>query len=208
MILGFAHLTINTADLAEVEASLVASGYKCIAKHLGVANYSKKRAFCETFHSLHDLALLRAPDSWPLELTCHGPTFGENTQISWTRDRFIINVCKPDIVEKLFIEGLGFKSADDRDLVMASHFPDWSCRIRIEQGNSEPVRLDASGPTCLAFYCNHIDEELERLIELGAVDCTDIFEITLGEKKMDIAIMRLPGGPLLELINPRSINHD
>lgn len=204
MILGFAHLAINAAKIADVEAIWETEGYSCFSRHLGVANYPLKRAFGDTFQAFHDLVLLKAPHLWPLELTCHGTTVGENTQLVWSRERIVAKVREPRALESLFVNILGFKLSDGGDLSLESRFPEWSCRIRVEEGDGEPVRIDASGPTCLAFYCNRIEEDTQRLMELGAVDCTGVFELTLGERAMSVAMMRLPGGPLLELINPRS----
>lgn len=204
MILGFAHLTINRGDLAAAEGEWLALGYARDAFYRGVANHPAKRVFADRYQPQHDLLLLRGSGLWPLELTCHGATEGENRQLAWAPDAIRLTLSDPEPLRRLLLEGLGFAAAEANELRLDSRLPAWSCRLRLQVGASEPVRLDAAGPTCLAFYSNRIEEDAARLIALGASDCSGVFDLTLGERDMRIALLRGPGGPLLELINLRT----
>ena len=203
MILGFAHLAINVSDLAVAEGEWLARGYTRSALHRDVPNHSGKSAFTELYQPRHDLLLLNAAGLWPLEITCHGPTQGYNQQLAWTPDALQAKLPDPAPLRALLLEGLGFQ-AEANDFRLKSRLPGWSCRLRLEQGATEPVRLDATGPTCLAFYCNRIEEDAQHLLGLGASDYSGVFDLTLGARSMNIALLRAPGGPLLELINPRT----
>lgn len=204
MILGFAHLAINRGDLARAEAEWLARGYARAALYRDVPNHPAKRAFTDHYQARHDLLLLRGDGLWPLEITRHGPTEGENRQLDWSADAIGLTLADPAPLEKLLREGLGFTTTAAKELTLDSRLPNWSCRLRTRTGASEPVRLDASGPTCLAFYSNRIEEDAQRLLGLGASDYSGAFDLTLGERAMRIALLRAPGGPLLELINPRT----
>jgi len=203
LILGFAHLAINVGDLAEAESEWRALGYTRGALHRNVPNHPAKRAFTRHYQPLHDLLLLKAAGLWPLEITHHGPTQGENRQLAWAPDSIHVALAEPAPLRTLLLQGLGFRG-EGSDLRLDSRLPGWSCRLRLEAGNTEPVRLDAAGPTCLAFYCNRIEEDAQRLIGLGASDYSGVFGLALGERGMSIALLRAPGGPLLELISPRT----
>lgn len=204
MILGFAHLAINYGDLATAEAEWLARGYARAALHRGVPNHPAKRAFTGHYQAQHDLLLMQGSGLWPLELTCHGPTQSENRQLAWAPDAIRVTLSDPAPLRGVLREGLGFQEAPAGELHLDSRLPAWSCRLRLQAGASEPVRLDAAGPTCLAFYSNRIEEDASRLIALGASDYSGVFDLTLGERAMSIALLRGPGGPLLELINPRT----
>ena len=202
MILGFAHLAVNVADLMDAEAAWREKGYARTALHLNTQNHPSKQRFLTHYQPLHDLMLLSGTGLWPLELTNHGPTYSSvNTQLEWNQDAIRVKVPDPVPLHRLLVNGLGF-CVENGDLVLNSRLSAWSCRLRLVAGESAPVSLDAAGPTCLAFYCNRIAEDAQNLVGLGATDLTNEFEITLDACDMTIAMMRVPGGPLLELINP------
>lgn len=203
MILGFAHLAVNVADLMVAEAAWRVEGYARNALYLDVPNHPSKQRFLTCYQPLHDLMLLTGPGLWPLELTRHGATRSDNTQMAWSREAIRVTVPHPAPLRRLLVEGLGFRAAGDGTLVLDSRLPGWTCRLRLQAGASMPVSLDAAGPTCLAFYCNRAAEDAQRLIDLGATDPTGSFDLTLGARAMTIAMLRAPGGLLLELINPR-----
>lgn len=210
MILGFAHLALNVDDLDAAEREWLGRGYTRGARHSAVTNHPDKRAFANRFVTQHDLLLLRGPELWPLELTHHGPTSGQNTQLIWGREAIDLRVPDVDAVTRLLSSGLGFREKDSpgaptvTEWELASRLPGWGCRLRLQRGADAPSRLDASGPTCLAFYCNRIDEDLRVLQTFGAVDATNVFNLTLAERVLSIAMARLPNGPLVELIQPKT----
>jgi len=203
MIFGFAHLAVNVANLIEAEDIWRREGYTRTALHLDVPNHQSKQRFLTNYRTKHDLMLLAGSDLWPLELTHHGPTHSDNTQLTWAREVIKVTVPDPAPLYRFFTEGFGFRVAGD-DLVLNSRLPAWSCRLRLIAGASSPVSLESAGPSCLAFYCNHIVEDVSRLVEMGATDNTINFDLTLGARAMTIAMLRAPGGPLLELINIRN----
>lgn len=204
MILGFAHLTINVTDLGQAESEWLTKGYSRNFLFNKVANHISKRVFAHSYLPMHDLLLMKGRGLWPIELTCHGPTDGENMQLIWSTEAIVIRVREPTTFRRVLLDGLGFQLSENRNLYLDSRLPGWTCRIRLEQADSEPVRLDAVGPTCLAFYCNRVEEDAYQLTKLGATDYSGTFELTLGKSKMRIAMMRLPGGPILELISIRT----
>lgn len=203
MILGFAHLAVNVPNLLEAEVAWRAEGYTRNAIYLTVPNHPSKQRFLSTYELSHDLMLMSGPDLWPLELTCHGVTRSINTQLKWGRESICITVPAPASLQRLLVEGLGFRVTEDGILSLDGRFPGWSCLLRLQTGYNMPISLDSIGPTCLAFYCNRTKDDVQRLIDLGATDPTDPFDIVLGPRSMKIVMLRAPGGLLLELIDPR-----
>lgn len=200
MILGFAHLMVNTDDITKEETLWNQRGYQRIAHHMDALNHSSKAAYTQTYTPLHDLMLLTGDGLWPLELTFHGPICCENRQINWQKSHLKITSPKVDAMRAFFVSGLGFKHNDQGDLRLESRLPGWGCEVLLEQGDVEPTRIDGSGATGLAFYVRRIAEEMENMRALGATDISGVFELTLGERAMKIVLMRAPGGPLIELI--------
>lgn len=205
MILGFAHLAINVDDQARETAEWLTRGYQLITTHSGVPNHPSKRQFLDYYQPQHDLLLLKGENLWSLELTHHGRTQGENEQIEWAPSHITLKVSKEEItfLRHFLIDGLGFKEDDDKNLYLHSRLPGWSCIIKLNAEQTRPIKLDALGPTCLAFYSNRIEEDSRRLHEIGAEAATEVFNITLGAREMKISMMRAPGGPLIELISPK-----
>ena len=206
MILGFAHLAINVYNLFDAELKWRTEGYTRNALYLSAKNHLAKSQFLTAYQSIHDLMLLNGTGLWPLELTCHGNIYSVNTQLQWNREAIQITVPKPVTLQSLLVKGLGFRITEHRTLVLENRLQAWTCRLKLQEGDTCPVSLDAAGPTCLAFYSNRIDEDEQRLVDLGATVSTGPFDITLGERNMTIAMLRVPGGLLVELIKPGKKN--
>lgn len=200
MILGFAHLAINSSNLSDDEIFWSAKGYSCIVTHSKVANHQSKKAFCENYQVLHDIVLLRGKNLWPLELTYHGTTSAENSQLFWSDGVIIVKIPELKKFQSFLAKGLGFKFLKDNYVALDALIPGWSCLIKLIEEDTKPVLLDATGGTCLAFYSNNLEEDIMNLLALGATDCSGVFDLELRERKVSIAMMRMPGGPLLELI--------
>ncbi len=203
MILGFAHLTENTGDIANAEKLWLSQGYQRSAWHKGVPNHASKAAFTSQYEPTHDLMLLSGEGLWPLELTFHGNVDGNNKQIFWSKDHITLSVPDVRTVSDILQKALGFSIAVEGIYSFTSRFPNWNCRIRLEQSNAKPVTLDASGATALAFYTNRIIDDAEMIVSFGATHFSGIFELQVGDRDMLIALARLPGGPLIELIEPK-----
>ena len=203
MILGFAHLAVNEDNLIEAEAKWQAKGYVRQALYLDVPNHPSKEKFLTRYQARHDLMLLTGQGLWPLELTRHGATRSGNTQLAWRHEFIEVRVPDPAPLRRVLVEGLGFRNTAGDVLFLDGRLPGWSCRLHLYKDASLPVSLDGVGPTCLAFYCNHVSEDAQRLIDVGATDSTGKFDLTLGQRTMTITMMRAPGGLLLELISPR-----
>jgi hypothetical protein len=204
LILGFAHLAVNTASLQATEPGWLERGYAREALYPDVTNHPSKRSFTGDYQPLHSLLLMKGAGLWSLELTEHGPTQGHNEQLLWQPEHIDVRVPDPEAFQRFLTQGLGLRAEDDGKLHLRRNLPGWSCALRIKQADTAAVRLDAEGPTALAFYSNRPAEDAQALLDLGASDCSGLFDLCLGGLTMSIILMRAPGGPLLELINPRT----
>ncbi|KZL01861.1 MULTISPECIES: hypothetical protein [unclassified Pseudovibrio] len=203
MIMGFAHLMVNTGELLKSELEWGKQGYKRTALLQDVYNHPSKKAFSANYTDRHDLMLLGGTGLWPLELTYHGVVQGSNRQVTWHQDRIQIEMDDTTILKRLLVKGLGFKANRDNEFQLSPMLPDWACRICTLNKFTEPTRLDAAGASGLAFYSRRIEADSEKLKSLGAIEVSEIFELVLNDKKLDIALMRVPDGPLIELIRPQ-----
>lgn len=206
MILGFAHLSVNVSELDVAEIEWSEHGYTCQAIHRGVPNPSAKSLYRHKNPDFHDLMLMGGHGLWPIELTCHGNTEGENTVLIWSKEALTLQCRDPIDAAEFMVAGLGFQREETDYLILNSRLPGWNCRIRIVEGNPLPVSINASGPTCLAFYCARLEEDAHTLLNLNAGEYTGVFDIRVGDRDMNIAMLRAPFGILLELINPRVRN--
>ena len=62
------------------------------------------------------------------------------------------------------------------------------------------VMLDYEGCTCLAFHSTNPEDDSKKLIELGASECTGVFNVSLGDKRLLISMLRSPNGNIIELV--------
>ena len=81
-------------------------------------------------------------------------------------------------------------------------FPKWSAQLRLVENKSAPQcqPLDIEGYSCLAFYSNNILEDVQRLVGLGAGSATEEFAVDLSGRRVNVAMLRSPGGAILELL--------
>jgi len=60
--------------------------------------------------------------------------------------------------------------------------------------------LDDSGFPCLALISNHLADDKERLLDTGAGDLSDEFSLNLGNKSLNILMLRGPDSEIIEII--------
>lgn len=198
-------MAINVANLAAAEAEWRRQGYGRIALHERVPNHREKKPFLSEYSAVHDLMLLGASGRWPLELTCHGRVTGRNEQLIWGPEAIALITDRIEECQEFMQEGLGFRVGEDGMLVLPSRFPGWRCRIALEaSATHKTTTLSAEGPSCLAFYTNRPELDAQRLMELGGTDFTGCFSIELGERYLTIAMVRAPGGAIIELIGVKA----
>jgi len=207
MIIGFAHIAINIDKIEDLKKLYCNNGYLESNSFYSVKNHSSKKSFCYSFQKKHDLIILNSTKNFfSIELTCHGKTTGFNKQLKIEDKKIIVKTQMAKEFHKFCSQGLGFSSISNRNIKFSSINPSWSCELIIEKKDSNSSRIDANGPSCLAFYSSNIIEDRKNLIKLGATDYSDVFNLSLGVKSMDIFMTRAPGGILIELIQIRKNN--
>lgn len=200
MILGFAHLGINSSDLIDAQEYFIKAGYQKENDFFGLENNPEKKPFLNHYVTKHDISILKSKDKLPIEITSHGKAFGKNDQLELSNDCKNILLRMPDtsIADQLLIHGLGFKR-ENGSYYFESFIPSWNCQIMIEESNTKKTMLDHEGPSCLAFYVRKIEDSLNLLVLNGAINYSAIFNL-YTDRKLNIAMLRMPGGPVIELI--------
>lgn len=77
--------------------------------------------------------------------------------------------------------------------------PQWALRVAFVPGTGQPTRLDDGGFACLALLTNDLASLIER-VDRTAVDHTGVFTVRVNGRDLAVAILRAPGGELVELI--------
>lgn len=79
---------------------------------------------------------------------------------------------------------------------------EWSLSVvvRFDRERRLPAMLDEPGWTCAAMISSDLEGDLSRLMEYGAAGATPPFEFTAGGRRLRIALLRGPGGEIVELI--------
>ena len=200
MILGFAHLGINSENLQITREYYLQAGYQEESKFLGLENSPEKKPFLNHYTSKHDISILKVKDGLPIEITEHGKVFGKNSQLEISDNYRYITLRMADlsIAEQLLTHALGFNK-ENGSYYLKSLIPTWSCQILLEECNTEITMLDHEGPSCLAFYVRNIDDALNLLVLNGAINYSASFTLHT-DRKLNIGMLRIPGGPVIELI--------
>ena len=202
MIIGFAHICLNTASVTEAVTPLIEQGYKISGKFIAVPSASEKWSLLSRPATRHDLILLEGP--LPIEVVKHDTsTYGKDSNLNITEDySSLVLSARDEVSEQAFMTLLGFQPLADGSLKLKSQFSQWSVQLKFSakaRAAADPM-LDVDGFSCLAFYSTDPIEDGERLKAAGARDITNAFSIVLGKRSMSIIMLRSPEGIIIELI--------
>lgn len=83
-----------------------------------------------------------------------------------------------------------------------SPIPAWCLDVVLMESRDPLPRpvLDAPGFPCLALLSTDARKDEERLLQSGGSDSTGLFEVGIDGKKLQVVVLRAPGGELVELI--------
>ena len=76
----------------------------------------------------------------------------------------------------------------------------WSAEVVLARFDVEKPFLDSPGFTCLAFLTNNLEQEVNRLADIGAREITEPFFLSVNNKPLKIVLLRGPSDELIELI--------
>jgi hypothetical protein len=113
--------------------------------------------------------------------------------------------------------GLGFrwmgdgKGKDGQEWVYLSFVSpgkNWSLCVILTRAFAEmkAAMLDDTGFNCLSLLSTDLEKDSARLHQMGVRDCSGIFELRVGGKKLKIEIIRAPNNELVELIEVLSFS--
>lgn len=201
MILGFAHLTLSVEDAHAAAAELAAAGWQVRATHHAVPSAEQKWSLLSRPATRHDLMLLSGPTA--VEVVAHDTGVqAVPTRLARADDGTIVIRVREPSVEGAFFVGLSFQEDAPGRLRLASRFPSWSASIRLEPDPEAPIDppLDVKGYSCIAFYSSDPVHDCAALQARGGRMATRPFDIELGDRSMQIVMLRSPEGTLCELI--------
>ncbi|MBF0342235.1 MAG: hypothetical protein HQL95_14915 [Magnetococcales bacterium] len=208
MILGFSHLALTACDWTSQSQSLEAAGYTRVFFSRHLPNPPEKIPLLSRHHPTHDLALYHHPTGLAIELIDHGPHASPQTgpyQVDPQEPGCLRLHCADPAREIPFwTRGLGFRlNPEGTEGVLQRPVAAWCARLRwIHDPAITPAPLDAGGHACAAFVVADLKRELLRMITLGAWEITPPFCLSPNGQPLLIALLRAPGGAIVELLQP------
>lgn len=202
MILGFAHLTFGTRQFDRATELFQKSGFVLKDAYRSVPSAPAKWPLMAHHAKKHDLALLMG--SVGVEIVSHDTgSIDGPAMLDFDPHSGVITLNSRDIVREgeFIAQSLPCMEVDGR-IEIRGAFPKWSAQLRLVENKSAPQcqPLDIEGYSCLAFYSNNIREDVQRLVGLGAGSATEEFAVDLSGRRVNVAMLRSPGGAILELL--------
>lgn len=128
----------------------------------------------------------------------------------------LVSVNNIERAQHFWHSGLGFrwmgdgKGKDGQEWVylsFVSPVKNWSLCVILTQSFAEmkAAMLDDTGFNCLSLLSTDLEKDSARLHHMGVRDCSGIFELSIGGKKLKIEIIRAPNNELIELIEILSL---
>lgn len=199
MILGFAHLTLSTADPAAVISRL---GRTIHRQHLAIPSHPAKRPLLSQPATTHDLILLTGAPV--IEVIHHDTGVVRTTpSLDFDTNRGEILLRAFDMASEQSFLRAGFAAGAHGDsMVIRGVFPTWGATIRLqpEGKQGDPPPLDVDGYSCIAFYSSDPAQDRDRLLALGGWNATEPFDITLDGQRLEVLMLRSPNGTIIELV--------
>lgn len=200
MIIGFAHISINTSKPESLISDLSKEGYKLTYKFSDLENNPAKKELLNFYHKKHEIFLMEKDNSLSIEITNHGATYTHNNQIKFDKNksRLIISTDNSKNLKSNLIENLGFIEHEE-NLHLRSVIPSWCCDLEVNEQDSNITMLDNEGLTSIAFYVRNIEQVASKLVFSGVIYYSGIFNLET-KNHLKIAILRLEDGLIIELI--------
>jgi hypothetical protein len=202
VILGFSHVTFGTGQFDRATEFFQKKGFVLKDAYRSVLSPPAKWPLMARRPRRHDLALLMG--SLTVEIVSHetgsvdGPTVIDVDPLSG-----LITLNSGDVAREceFFVRSLPCAKENGR-IEICGAFPKWSAQLRLVENRSATYcqPLDIEGYSCLAFYSNNICEDVQRLVSLGAGSATEEFAVNLNGRRVSVAMMRSPGGAIIELL--------
>jgi hypothetical protein len=202
VILGFAHLALNTGQIDQAIASFQETGFVLRSVHRMVPSAIAKWPLLTLPAKQHDLALMDG--NIVLEIISHDTGSVEGAAVlGFDVETGLITLRSRNAARERDFFSSALPCAETDGLIeIRGAFPAWRARLQVVEDATAPTLppLDIDGFSCLAFYSSNITEDSRRLIALGARDVTGQFVVTVNDRDLSIVMLRSPGGAILELV--------
>jgi hypothetical protein len=202
VILGFAHLTLSTRQLERSIELFQTAGFVLKETYHSVPSSAAKWPLMAHKASRHTLVLLNG--RVPIEIVSHDTGSVDSPgMLAFDPGGGTITLRSSDVARDGAFIAKSLPCAITADGIrFHGVLPAWSAQIQLVEDETAPCAqpLDIEGYSCLAFYSTSISEDVERLVGLGAENATEEFAVELNNRRVGVAMMRSPGGAIIELI--------
>jgi len=222
MLVQLDHIALTAEDGRETTL-LRDLGYEESFSCRSIPNPLNKRDLMAEWADEHALALYERPKSIPIEVIDYGyfvdkpshfelPYEGflkpknstrQATPTDSTIDTVRVRTSSIDSSQE-FWTTLGLESSGENTLQFddATSQASVTFELRTVDRCPERTRLDASGFPCIAFVTTSLERDRERMSAAG-YEVTDVSEIELPHRTMDVSFIIGPDGVPVELVSPR-----
>lgn len=212
MILGASHLTLASQDAPQAARALEDRGFTLDFTDPRVVNSPEKQPLLSASGRAAKtigiryfkgragpaVELLSYPTAGPDHPSRFIPEFVDGSLVGVT--------CPVDDLRKAegFWREAGLKPAGGGMLELTAPLPQWRLRLTLRKEEAGVVPgLDSLGYHCLSLLSSDIDADLKRLSASTLGEASVPFDVVVNQKTLRAAMVRGPGGGLVELIEVR-----
>lgn len=213
-ILGVDHICLSSRSPEAESSEWAKQGWKSHFTELNLSLQLNKKPFMRRHHPSHDMVFLTAPSGISVEMIRHHPdpsNYGGRYQVEFVSsgcgiEKLQVQCRDLTIASRFWTEGIGF-SPTHSPLSMHTYqfrsiMPRWSTKMLLTESKTgiEDGFLDDEGYTCLSLITRGVNLAQEHLLNFGARDFGDPFDVKVGQRHLRLNFFRGPCGELFELI--------
>lgn len=208
MLIGFSHLTYNCSNADKKISELINKGYKIDFEEKNISNNVLKKPFLKHYAPNHDITLLKHNDEYSIELINHNVLeFDIQDRIEYGKD--IIVFVNDQYIEREFEfwELLGL-TVNRPKISLKRPIKNWCLEFNIIESNKKlkEQKLDLKGITSFVFIVKNITDVKDKIKSKVKV-ITNIFDVYVNKKNLNIFFVESPSGLIIELIEVKDENN-
>ena len=202
MIIGFSHLTWNSAFVERDISKFKELGYESVFDEKELENNYSKKNLLGSFSVKHDIKLLKRSDSYDIEIiNHHSKNMDVQNRLFYNDSMMTILIPSGCFAKEIdFWCWLGFKESGNC-LRLSRPVKTWNLDISFVSTEQDLVeqKLDLQGFTSIAFIVKDLALFKSKL-KNKVIWISEIFTLEVNEQKMDILLFKTPSGVIIELI--------
>jgi hypothetical protein len=199
MIFKIDHVSMATVDLDDEIAKSIDMGYTLNFKQVGLQNPKIKCGLMGRFVDTYSMALLDRRMAFPVEFVDYGHVGDEGGCVSFDMSLQKVVIRVDDIAKSIGTWSMFGFSTNEDNVFFKSPLGSYSFSLQLKNGVGRTTMLDDKDGNSIALITSSIHRDKERLGGSGFY-VTDIEEIVVNNKKLNVFFARGYAGEIIELI--------